>query len=87
MATVTQSTPVRKVFRATLRDEAGLLTKVNNEILFFNDVTGEITPIEPEDCVWLCVLGNAGIADAQAVKDRARGGFAKISCARMQEVA
>jgi hypothetical protein len=86
MATVTDRTPTRKAFRATLRDEAGTLAKVNGDILFFSDA-GDITPVEPEDCVWLCVLGECGVAEAQQLADRRHGGAARIACARLQEVA
>ena len=89
MQTLPNSTPTRKptAFRATLRDEAGTLAKVDSEILFFNDVTGAILTIEPEDCVWLCVLGEIGLADTQQLMDRLHGGAARIACTRLQEVA
>jgi hypothetical protein len=89
MASVLNVTPTckpLKVYRATLRDEPGALTKLAGEILFFHD-TGEITTIEPDDCVWLCVLGEVGQAQAQAFADRRHGGAAAIACSRMQEVA
>jgi hypothetical protein len=71
-----------KAFRATLRDEAGTLAKVDGAILFFNDVTGDILTIEPDDCVWLCVLGEIGLADTQQSMDRLHGGAAAIACSR-----
>ena len=74
-----------KTFFATLRDEPGTLAKVNGEILFFNDVTGDITPVEPEDCVWLCVLGEVSAAEVQRLADERHGGFAAICCSRSQE--
>ena len=85
-ATVAQTQPPRKVFRATLRDEAGVLAKVDGEILFFTDA-GAIIEVEPEDCVWLCVLGEIGLAETQALMDRPHGGAAAIACSRAQEVA
>jgi len=84
MATVLETSPARKplkAYRATLRDEPGSLTKLAGEILFFHD-TGEIVSIEPEDCVWLCVLGECGLA--QALADRRHGGAAAIACCRAQ---
>jgi hypothetical protein len=87
-ATVANPTTTRKplkAFRATLRDEAGTLAKVEGEILFFSDA-GEIIEVEPEDCVWLCVLGEVGISDTQALTDRLHGGYAAIACFRSQEV-
>ena len=89
MATVLETPAPRKplkVFRATLRDEAGALTKIDGEILFFNDVTGDIVTIEPEDCVWLAVLGEIGLADTQALMDRLHGGAAAVACSREEGV-
>jgi len=76
-----------KAYRATLRDEAGTLTKLSGEILFFNEVTGDIITIEPEDCVWLCVLGEVGLQEAQRLADARHGGAAWICTHRAQEVA
>ena len=90
MATVLEIPTTRKplkVYRATLRDEPGALTKLAGELLFFHDDSGRITTIEPEDCVWLCVLAEMGLSEAQALADRRHGGFAAIECSRMQEVA
>jgi hypothetical protein len=88
MATVAAPTrKINKAYRATLRDEAGALTKIDGEILFFNDVTGAIVSIEPEDCVWLCVLGEIGLAECAKLADARRGGAARIACDRLQEVA
>ena len=84
-ATVPQTKPARKVFRATLRDEAGVLAKVDGEILFFTDA-GEIIAVEPEDCVWLCVLGEIGISETQQLMDRMSGGAAWLATHRGQEV-
>jgi hypothetical protein len=82
MATVAVTTQkINKVFRATLRDEPGTLTKLDGEILFFHD-TGEIISIEREDCVWLCVLGEVGLYETQAIMDQLRGGFAGVACGR-----
>jgi len=75
-----------KAFYSTLRDEPGVLTRVHGELLFFSDA-GDIHTIEPEDCVWLCVLGECAVADVQALADARHGGFAKIACTRLQEVA
>ena len=85
MQTVATSTASRKApraYRATLRDEAGTLAKLDGEILFFNDETGDIITIEPEDCVWLCVLGEIGLADTQKIMDEIHGGYAAITCSR-----
>ena len=91
MQTVANPTPSRKpaprAFRATLRDEPGALAKIDGEMLFFNDETGDIVAIEPEDCVWLFVLGEIGLADTQALMDTLHGGAALIACSRLEGVA
>jgi hypothetical protein len=95
MQTVTFQTPksktasttihtAAKAFRATLRDEAGILAKVDGEILFFSDA-GELISIEPEDCVWLCVLGEVGLYQTQELLDNMRHGAARIACSRPME--
>ena len=86
MFTVPQNQTPRKVFRATLRDEAGVLAKVDGDITFFTDA-GEIITIEPEDCVWLCVQGEIGLADTQQLMDRMHGGYAAVCTSRQMEVA
>jgi hypothetical protein len=80
------TTQVNKVFRATLRDEPGTLTKLNGEILFFHD-TGEIVSIDPEDCVWLCLLAEVGLSQAQELADQRHGGPIGLALTRRQEVA
>jgi hypothetical protein len=88
MATVATSTTPRKApkaFRATLRDESGALTTMDGAILFFSDA-GEIITIEPEDSVWLCVLGEIGLSECQALADKRHGGFARIATSRLMEV-
>jgi hypothetical protein len=85
---VTTARKPLKVYRATLRDEPGSLTKLASDIVFFNDDTGAIVTIEPDDCVWLCVLGETGLADTQRIMDViVHGGYAAIACARLSEVA
>ena len=85
MATVTQPQAPRKVFRATVYDQAGVLAKVDGQILFFTDA-GAIIEVAPEDCVWLCVLGELGLSETQALMDRLSGGVAWIATHRAQEV-
>jgi hypothetical protein len=75
-----------KAYRATLRDEPGTITKLKGELLFFHD-TGEIVSLDPEDCMWLCVLGELGVSEAQALADARHGGAAWIASHRAQEVA
>jgi hypothetical protein len=86
MATVLETTPARKApksFYATLYDEHGILGKVDGTIYFFAD-DGSITEFSPEMSPWVCILGEAGIADTQALMDRLHGGAARIACTRRQ---
>jgi hypothetical protein len=85
-ATVAQKPAPRKAFRATLRDEAGVLAKVEGgEIVFFSD-NGEIIEVEPEDCVWLCVLAEVGLSECQAALDAMHGGPVGVCLSRQMEV-
>ena len=89
MSKVLETTAPRKplkAYRAILREETGTVTKLAGEILFFNDVTGAIVTVEPEDCVWLCVLGEVGLAATQAVMDRLHGNAPRICTTRRMEV-
>jgi len=84
MAIIAASTPARKtppVYRAHCYDEPGALAKIDGTIYFFSD-TGTITEIEPADCPWITVLGNAAIAETQAILDRLHGGAAHICTSR-----
>jgi hypothetical protein len=88
MASVAQTPTVSKApkaYRATLRDEAGTLAKIDGEILFFTD-DGQLITIEPEDCVWLCVLGEVGLQEAQRLADARHFGAAWIATHRAMEV-
>ena len=87
MFTVPQTQPVRKVFRATVYDEPGVLAKVDGQITFFRDGDGAIIDFEPEMAPWTTILGEIGLADTQALLDRLHGGAAWIATHRLQEVA
>jgi len=86
MATVTQTQTPSKVFYAHLFEEAGVLSKVHGELVFFSDA-GDIITVEPAMCNFLTVLGEVGVADCQRLMDRLHGSYAKIACTRRQEVA
>jgi len=84
MAIIAASTPARKtppVYRAHFYDEPGALAKVDGTIYFFSD-TGTMTEVEPEHCPWIAVLGQAAIAETQAIMDRMHGGAARICTSR-----
>jgi hypothetical protein len=80
------ATVPQKTFYANLYDEAGTLARINNALVFFSDA-GAMTTVEPADVNFLTVLGEVGIAEAQALADRRHGGAAWIATHRAQEVA
>ena len=73
--------PVKAYF-AHLYEQSGILTKVDGEILFFADETGEITTVEPDMFTFLTVLGQVGLADAQKLADRRIAPMAAVACGR-----
>jgi len=80
-ATVTQPQTPSKVFYAHLFEEAGVLSKVHGELVFFSDA-GDITTVEPAMCNFLTVLGEVGLADCQRLMDAMHGGYAAVACSR-----
>jgi hypothetical protein len=76
-----------KAFRAVLFDDAGVLSKINGELVFFGDDGETITTVEPSMINFLTVLGEVGLSDTQALMDTLHGGYAQIACRRAQEVA
>ena len=71
-----------KAFYAHLFNQAGVLAKVDGQILFMDSATGDIVAIEPSMCNFLTVLGEIGLADTQQVMDQLRGGYARIATSR-----
>jgi hypothetical protein len=72
-----------KAYYAHLYDQAGVLTKVDGQLLFMADETGAITEVEPEDCTFLVALGQVGLAETQKIMDLVvRGGYAAVACGR-----
>jgi len=88
MAIIAPSTPTRKappVYRAHVYDEPGALAKIEGIIYFFSD-SGTITEVEPTDCPWITILGQAALAETQAILDRLHGGAAAVCTSRAMEV-
>ena len=79
MATVPQ-----KSFYAHLNGESGLLGKHQDQILWFSYETGRI--VEVTSYAGLTVLGEAGVADTQALMDELHGGYVAIACSREEGV-
>jgi len=75
-----------KAFYCVLFDQNGMLSKLDGTIYFFGD-DGSIVEYEPDMANYCTVLGEAAIADTQAIMDKIRGGAAAIACSRLQEVA
>jgi hypothetical protein len=87
MATVLETTTkVNKAFRALLYEAPGALgTLADGRMYWFGD-DGQILDFEPEMAPWVCILGEIGLAEAQALADRLHGGAAWIATHRAQEV-
>ena len=79
MATVPQ-----KSFYAHLKGESSLLGKHQDQILWFSYETGRI--VEVISYAGLTVLGEAAVADTQALMDALHGGAAAIACSREEGV-
>jgi len=79
MATVPQ-----KSFYAHLNGESGILGKPQDQVLWFSYETGRI--VEVTSYAGLDVLGEAGIADTQALMDTLHGGAAAVACSRQEGV-
>ena len=75
-----------KVFYAHLFDTAGVLTKVQNALVFFGDDDAFVT-VEPSMINFLTVLGEVGLADTQQILDRMHGAAPWIATHRQMEVA
>ena len=86
MKNVAQSRKPGKIFYAHLFDQAGVLAKVNGQILFLDSDSGALVEIEPAMCNFLTVLGEVGLAEQQALWDQLRGGYAQIACTRHEGV-
>ena len=89
MATVAASAPSRKprAFYATLHGLSGVITKPGDNVLFLDTESSAVVTITQADAPHLVVLGAVETAMTQYVADMARGGYAKIACDRLQEVA
>ena len=89
MATVTETTTIRKApraYRAILDETTGTLTQVDGVLYFFTD-EGEIVNVEPEHLNFLMTLGEVGLSETQALLDTMHGGPAAIACSRPQKMA
>jgi hypothetical protein len=89
MQTVADPTPSRKstAFYATLHGLSGVLTKPAGHVLFLEHESGAVVTVTQADAPHLVVLGEVASSMQQYLADMARGGYAAIACARLQEVA
>ena len=89
MATVADPTTSRKpvAYYATLHGLSGILTRPAGAVLFLEPHSGAVVTITDADAPHLVVLGEVAEAMAQYLSDMAAGGYAAITCQRLQEVA
>ena len=86
MATVANPPTYRKVFFAQLEGLSGTLAQLDDQrVFFFHLDSGGLR--EVTNWKGLVVLGEVGMANAQYILDEMRGGLAKVTCDRLQEVA
>lgn len=89
MATLTtQPRKVNKAFYATLYNDElhGVLGQVDGTLYFFGE-DGQVLSYEPTMAPWLTILGEVGLAEAQALADRRHGSAPWIATHRQMEVA
>jgi hypothetical protein len=85
---MTETATTRKAYRAHLYDQPGLLFQhANGRILFVEDATDRVTPLELLDVNFLTVLGRCDLASAQRLDDLHRGGAVGVALGRHQEAA
>jgi hypothetical protein len=77
-------TVAEKSFYSHLNGESGILGKHGEQVLFFSYETGAIVAIT--SYAGLTVLGQADLADTQALLDRLHGGAARVATTRQIEV-
>jgi hypothetical protein len=78
------ATVPHKSFYAHLHGESGILGKHNDQVLWFSYETSRI--VEVTSYAGLTVLGEAGLADTQALMDELHGGYATVACSREEGV-
>lgn len=86
MATTTLPHPAPKCFAAILYDMSVVLTKDNDRIVVVTPDGDFVRFFEIEDATFCTILGEIGVADAQALADKRHGGFAMVACTRHQEI-
>jgi hypothetical protein len=90
MATVPETPTARnpKAYHATYLGLSGILTKPADQVLFLEPESGAVVTLTPEEVLWdVVVNGEVASSMQQYLADMAAGGYAKIACARRQEVA
>jgi hypothetical protein len=76
-----------KVYYAHVAGEAGTIARLDDgEVYFWAEESGMLRQLVPQDWPMLVVLGDYGLAEAQALMDAMHGGAAHIACTRRQEV-
>jgi hypothetical protein len=76
-----------KVYYAHVAGEAGTIARLDDgEVYFWAEESGILRHLPLEEWGTLIVLGDYGLAEAQAILDHMHGGAARIACTRRQEV-
>jgi hypothetical protein len=89
-ATVAETPTARKpkAFYCTYLGLSGVLTRPAGQVLFLEPTSGAVVSLSDVE-VYTDVVVNGEVAEAmlQYLEDMAQGGYAKIACDRLQEVA
>ena len=73
---------------ALFHDQAVFVERTAHAIAtIYTDTLQPFCHVDAEMVPHLVILGQASMADVQRLRDRLRGGAARISCTRRQEVA
>lgn len=83
MATVATQTPkINKAFFAQMNGAPGMLFQGQGGVVFQDEATDRLTAITPANALQVVVLGEMTLANGARRADGARGGYARIACAR-----
>src|SRR5438874_1399589 len=74
--------PAPRAYYCVYHDRHGIISTLNDEILFMDSDDNALDVVEPPDFCWIAVLGEIGLADTQQLMDKMHHGYAAIACSR-----
>jgi hypothetical protein len=80
-------TPAPEAYNAIAYDQHVILTKDSTgRIVLLNDQYDVVADYEIPMAPFVTILGEIGLSERQAIRDRMAGGYAMIACNRAMEV-